>query len=828
MLYSTDLLKQFFGNSRGAADVQLDPAMLMRELTVASVEVEGFEQAFPLLAGETGDKIVLARITEVAPHPDADRLKVCTVFDGAREYTIVCGGSNVAPKMLIALAHVGAAVQWHGEGESIVLTPAKIRGVASEGMICAAEEIDLGALYPKTDEKEVLDLTPLFTDSSVDELLGKPLVEILNLKDRFVLDIDNKSMTHRSDLFSHAGMAQEIAATITTQQFALKFPLLKRIPQAPETVKVTVDDSVACQRYMALEISVNAKKPTPAFITQRLAECGIKSVNVIVDIGNYTMLEYGQPMHAFDAKQIHNNAIQVRFARAGESLELLGGQTKQLSPQTLVIADDEKVLAVAGVMGGQHSGISTDTDRIILEIAAFDGLIVRKGSQQIGVRTDSSLRYEKGLPEELVTIGSQRAFELLEDYADAKLIGMTSVNHATDDKKEIVISVDAITRMTGLVLTAKEVKALLARLQCKVATSMLQSRELRVTPPWFRRDLNIPEDLVEEIVRLYGIQNIPVKPLVADVTIPKSEVEYVAARRIKDSLTALGLQEVLTYSFYGADLMKVMGYEQNGEHVEIKNPLSEDLRFLRVSLIPRMLEVMKRNDLSQCSQIFEIGHVYTPAVEARQIGIMVQDPEAVRIVRGIVEELLAQESVAFVSDKISATVDCPFWNVYQGKQALRYAVDNPKNGDGGMDVVIGTLGSVSPKVLQQMGISGTVAFATLSLPTVVKYGAREHKQLRVMSPYPAVDIDLSLLLSSETEWADVERVIRSHAGEQLKSLSVVDVYRGDRIDADKKSVTCRIVLQSQSETLEMKTIELWRESLMRDLHTEFGAVLRDK
>ena len=202
MLYSTDLLKQFFTVSADfEKGVYIDPEMLMRELTIASVEVEGFEHAFPLLTGDTADKIVLARITEVAPHPDADRLKICTVFDGVHEYTVVCGGSNVEPKMLIAFAKVGASVQWHGEGEPIVLTPAKIRGVESAGMICAAEEISLGALYPKKDEREVLDLTPLFPDSSVDEKLGQPLAQVLNLADRFVLDVDNKSMTHRSDLF---------------------------------------------------------------------------------------------------------------------------------------------------------------------------------------------------------------------------------------------------------------------------------------------------------------------------------------------------------------------------------------------------------------------------------------------------------------------------------------------------------------------------------------------------------------------------------------------------------------------------------------------------
>ncbi len=824
MLYSTQLLNQFLETQTGS----LDPEALMRDLTTASVELEGFESAFPLLAGAPGEKIVLARITAVSKHPDADRLNICTVFDGLREYQVVCGGSNVVPDMLIAFAMVGAEVKWHGEGDPIVLTPAKIRGVESEGMICAAEEIGLGALYPATDERAVLDLTDAFQNPSVEEWLGKPLLHVLGLSDQYVLDIDNKSMTHRSDLFSHVGMAQEIAACLPNVVTRLKSPLLKRMKEAPETITVTIDDPALCLRYMALELAVDATKETPAFIVERLRQCGIKSINVIVDIGNYVMIEYGQPMHAFDEQKIHNNTLHVRLAKTGESIELLGKQTKQLSTETLVIADDEKVLAVAGVMGGEHSGITTNTKRIVLEVATFDAVTVRKGAQQIGVRTDSSLRYEKGLPEELVTLGSQRAFELLEDFADAQLIGMTSVNHATDDKKEIVMSLEMITRTTGLQLSAKEVKALLGRLQCKVVTPRVYGTELRITPPWFRRDLNIPEDIIEEIVRLYGIQNIPVQPIIGEVTIPQSEAEYTAGRRIKDELTALGLQEVLTYSFYGTELMKTVGYEQNGEHVEIQNPLSEDLRYLRVSLIPRMLEVVKRNDSAPRVDIFEVGHVYTPSNEARQIGVVVRDVDAVRIVRGIVESLLAQESVPFVTEKIAATVDCPFWNLYQGKQALRYAVDNPNNGDVAPDAVLGTLGSVSPKVLQRMGISGTVAFATLSLPNMLKYGAREQKGLAAISPYPAVDIDVSLLLGNDVAWGDVEQVIRSHAGDQLKSLSVVDVYRGERVDSDKKSVTCRIVLQSQSETLEMKTIELWRESLMRDLHTEFGAVLRDK
>lgn len=475
MIFSTDWLKEY------VKDLPF-PQELEEKLTLHSVEVEGVVDSAALLDG-----IVVGEITSVEKHPDADRLNVCQVADGAGEHTVVCGGSNLREGMRVAMGRVGAKVQWHGEGDLVELKPAKIRGVESHGMICAADEIGLGTQFPKSDEREVLDLTDV-TEATV----GTPLADALSVGGALV-DIDNKSMTHRSDLFCHIGMGREIAAVFDVP---FELPSLPELPTA-DALNVTINSDL-CSRYMGAELTVQVA-PAPDFIRQRLQECGVKSINNVVDITNYVMLEWGEPMHAFDADTLDGD-VQVRLATRGEKITTLDKEEKELDGETLVIADSTKPIAVAGVIGGLDTGVTDGTTRIILEAATFDALTVRQAAQKIGSRTDSAMRWEKGIPPQLAERGMARALELLQEHAGAELVSITDEYPSTPAAQEpIELTATELTRLTRVEFDAAQVEALLARVECSVDSAHEgNATTYHVTRPWFRGDLNIKEDVLQQ------------------------------------------------------------------------------------------------------------------------------------------------------------------------------------------------------------------------------------------------------------------------------------------------------------------------------------------
>jgi phenylalanyl-tRNA synthetase beta chain len=767
MIFSTDWLKEYV---KGLPS----PQELEDKLTLHSVEVEGVVDSAAMLEG-----IVVGKITTVEKHPDADRLNVCTVQDGEGDQTVVCGGSNVREGMTVAMGRVGAKVQWHGEGDLVELKPAKIRGVESFGMICAAAEIGLGAQFPPEDEREVLDLTDV-TDAAV----GTPLSEALTVGGALV-DIDNKSMTHRTDLFCHIGMAREIAAVFDAD-FTL--PELPELPTG-DALSVSINSNL-CSRYMGAELSVEVG-PAPEFIRKRLQECGVKSINNVVDITNYVMLEWGEPMHAFDADTLDGD-VQVRLAQKGEKLATLDKEEKELDGETLVIADNTKPIAVAGVIGGLDTGVTDGTKRIILEAATFDALTVRQAAQKVGSRTDSAMRWEKGIPSQLAERGMARAIELLQEHAGATLLRITDVYPEKATAPEpIELSANELTRLTGVDFETQQVEKLLDRVECTVQSAHEgNGTTYHVTPPWFRGDLTIKEDIIEEIVRLYGPTNIPEQKLTGELGVPMIESELALKQEIRGHLSRYGATEVYNYSFYGEALLKTLPIEIEPfeQHVEIENPLSEELRYLRTSLLPRLLENVSQNVAHAPKMtLFEVGHIFPKSGETHQLGIICTGTDAFRRVKGLAERLFQDLGVMPEGVQMSGQTA----HVADSQQEIEFGV-------------------------------ALVALDELAAT------ARSNALLETPSTYPAITLDWSLVMDNATAWGDVEDVIRKEAGDLLQSVQVFDIYRGDKIPSGKKSLACQVVLQSSTETLKMKKIESWRDELMSKLSKQFDIQLRDK
>ncbi|MBI2411112.1 MAG: phenylalanine--tRNA ligase subunit beta [Candidatus Kerfeldbacteria bacterium] len=777
---------------------------IMAELTTHSVEVEGIE------SGAAYSGVVVGRIEHVEKHPNADRLSVCRVNIGSSVERIVCGGVNLSEGMDVAVATVGARVRWHGEGEPITLEAATIRGVESRGMICSSDELDLSAEFPKKEEREILNLTHL------NIAVGTPLAQALGNNDALI-DIDNKSMTHRPDLFSHVGMAREMAAVFGVP---FVYATSQAIPTGLGKLDIQIDKATGCRRYIGIELNV-AVGNTPVHIQQRLQACGIKSINNVVDITNYVMLELGQPLHAFDADRVTGGKIVVRNARVGEKMHTLDKEEKLLDESVVVIADTQQPIAVAGVIGGLDSGVTAQTKRIILEIANFEPVRVRQAAVKLGTRTESALRFEKNPSAELCTVAAARTVELLQQHAAGEVVAYTDLYPQQEQLKTITLTAEDVERLAGVAIPMKDIQELLQRLECQLdVTTAAGVTTLEVSAPWFRRDLNIPEDIIEEIVRLYGLDRITPQNLTGILRVPEHEPELPLVWEIRKKLPVMGLTEVYNYSFYGEELMRAVGFDPKQEHIEILNPLSDEFRYLRVNLLPRMLENIVRNQQHQKQlALFEIGHVYFADREVRQLGIVVmQKTDAYRTVRGIAEQLLRELHVPYTTTLTNQTADCPFWNSYAEGRALRVNAG---------EAIAGTIAEIHPDVLKRMGIDMPVAFATLSIPVLHAHGGVAPK-MKPISLYPAITLDLSIIVDAGLAWSSVESIVRQEAGELLQSLMVFDIFTGGKIPAGKKSISLRMVMQSRQRTLEMKEMEQWREQLMAVFNKQFGVQLRDK
>lgn len=771
--------------------------------------------------------VVVGYVKSREKHPDADKLSVCVIDAGQGEdLQIVCGAKNVAAGQKVPVALIGATLP--GDFQ---IKRAKLRGVESQGMICSAKELGLNdKLLPKEIQEGILVLPE-------DTEIGRSILEVLAIDDE-VLELD--LTPNRSDCLSMIGAAYEIAALLGRE---VKLPnadgevaAIESGVKASEHISVGITAKEQCSHYAARYIQNVSIGVSPLWMQNRLMAAGIRPINNIVDITNYVMLEYGQPLHAFDADRLTNGRIDVRLANEGETLTTLDDQERKLEPHMLLITDGVKPVALAGVMGGANSEVTGETVNILLESAKFAGSSVRKTSRQLGLRSEASLRFEKESNPQAVIPALNRAAALMAQYAGGSVAaGIVEEIAAAPEATTVELSIAKANRYIGTALSAAEVQAIFARLQFETE---LSGDTLRVSVPNRRGDITRDVDLIEEIARLYGYDNIPTTAIEGETT-PGSLTKPQAIRRsLRQLLTASGLQEVVSYSFTGPEqLTQFSGLSGlAAQPIRLSMPMSEERSTLRTSLLPQLLEVAayNRNRKTNDVAVFEIGSVYATGesklstlpqqqhllaalltgsrqpsqwnVKAEQVDFF----DLKGLLEGALDYLGLKDKVRFVADGPTG--------FHPGRSASLFFVDGPS------ETRIGYIGQVHPQLQQQYDLDDTYVLE-IELDTI--YSSADFAiAYKTLPRYPASERDMALVLDRAIEVGSLTAKVKETAGTLLESVRVFDIFTGEKLGEGKKSVALSLVYRHAERTLTDEEVTELHGTVVDVLTQSFGAELR--
>ena len=793
-----------------------DLKKLAYDLTMSTVEVEDVEYL-----ARRFDNMVVGVIEKIEPHPNADKLRVCQVNIGSDVKTIVCGGINLREGMRVAVSCPGAIVRWHGQGEPVEIKNSKLRGVESYGMICASDEIGLGDLFPASQEAEILDL------SAFEVPAGTPLATALDLDD-VLLEIDNKSMTNRPDLWGHYGIAREIAALYN-------LPLMEIEPYRAETqsdFEVEIESPDRCARYIGVEMNGVEVKPSPYKMQSRIWKAGMRPINALVDITNYVMLATGNPTHAFDADNITDHIV-VRHAAAGEKLVLLNEKELTLCDDDLVITDSEGPVALAGVMGGAKDSILPDTKRVILEVANFESTGIRRTALRYDTRTEASSRYEKAVDPERCDQALSLSMKYFHElYPELKVTGFCDRYVTPLKKAEIDVSLTWLAKRLGKDLTNEEVQKKLELLGFEVA---IDGDNMHVTAPTWRStgDISIKDDVMEEVARMYGYDNFEATPFTTAFEGAINQRDQDLIRSIKEYLAIrCGMQEVYTYPWMNDVFMNAVLQSTEGV-LRLSMPPAPDLSYIRSSLLPNLCEAVVKNEryfddfaIFEEAQVFFDRNYTSPYDETeslpeqrRHIGAAfassVKDvTQLFREAKGVLEYMpryTHMEGFTFRKEEKPVWADNIVWlNIFRGEEK------------------IGDMGLVAKKVSMDCGIKNlSVMLFEFDATKLVPLRSRTNRFTH-LAEYPETDYDISMLFDSDAAWADIHEAImgQKKASALVKEAAFVDEYRGKQIPAGKKSVTIRLTIGSSEKTLTSQEIEAAAGQVMKKLGKKLGAELR--
>ncbi len=739
--------------------------------------------------------IVLGRVDVIRPHGEANKLQLVDVDIGSSRVRVVCGGNNVKEGMLVALATAGARVKWHGEGELVALESTTIRGEKSDGMICAAVEIGLEKWFPHA-EREIMDL------SFVSVAVGTPLARVLLLDDMILMC---EVTSNRPDMMCVEGIARELSAIA-----GHTFVPLRRTPIAVSHQKLSVSNEAEklCPRYLAVLISGIEMKQSPLWMQSELYKAGIKPINVIVDIGNYVMLEQGQPMHAFDGKQV--SQIVIRSAREGEKLHALDGKTYELNSSMLIIADDTKPIALAGVMGGIDSGISKTTTSVVWESACFNPVSIRRTSRSLLLFSESAMRFEKGLS----TVGTMRALERAVELT-LELTGGTIASEVVDTLKrplvppQLVFNPHDIPRLAGFPISLSKAREDLEHLGFVVEG--VKKWNIAV-PYWRQNDVVADRDIVEEIVRMHGFATIQ-GTIPSGVSSVASDPIFAVRDTVANYLVGKGFQEMVSYSFISdVDVERV--YQSLHETIRIDNPLSSDHAYMRTSLIPSaLLTVAKNVSHTTSGAMFEIANVYTmntnglPHHELRCIFFLWKMPPASLFysLKGIFDGLLH---------------NCSDVTYEAGKNRVLHPSRNARMIHGG--ATVGEIGEIHPRVLSESGIEARVAIVDFSMLELSKL-MNVNRSFVPIPHYPGVKRDIAFFIPQRVLYQDIAEAIK-HAHTLVAGIELFDVYEGKGVPENQKSMAFHIEYRHIDKTLSMEDAEAAHKNVVLAIEHRGGVV----
>ena len=802
MLLSLNWLKDF---------IEIDKTIdeLAHDLTMCGIEVEEI-----LKIGSQWDNVIVAEIIKVNPHPNADKLSLTQINTGTEEIPVVCGAQNIHDGLKIALALPGAELPG-----GFTIKKSKIRGEVSQGMICSEPELGLG-----TNAEGIMHLSPDLTP-------GTPLKDALNLSDT-VLDLG--ITPNRSDCLSVIGIAREVSAIYNVPLKLPEFSIKESTESINDSVKVEVKTPDLCSRYTARLINNVQIKDSPLWMRLRLENCGIRSINNIVDITNYILLEWGQPLHAFDSKLINGSKIEVRKSIKGEKFITLDEIERTLPEESVLICDSKRPVAIGGIMGGLESGITNSTSSVLLESAYFNPNTISRTSRAINLKSESSLRFEKGVDINTVVFALNRAASLISDLGEGiPLKGYIDVFSETYKKQpSIDLKISKANKTLGLSLSYDEIKQIMTKLNMQITNESPDI--ITVTAPSYRYDINREIDLIEEIARIHGYDNIPVTFPKSVLTAKQLNQNVSFSGKLREIAISIGYTEVINYSFIAPENLDALNFENTDprtDPLKILNPISSDQSVMRTSILPSLLLNLKHNQNNNISSVkfFEISNIFLKGesesdhIESKKIsGIIsgIRNNESWSIknencdfydIKSTVETILDRLNIydyIFTSDNKE-----PYFHPLR---TLNVCINNEN---------IGSLGEAHPDILENFEIENSAYMFELDFKKLLKYYSKSPKFIP-FSRNPSIYRDLALIVDKNITAKKILETITEFNNKLISDIKIFDFYQGKNINKDKKSLAFRIKFHSENRTLTDKEVNKIRDKLVSYLYTELRIELR--
>lgn len=788
------------------SDIDVDAVKLGDILTMTGSKVETIEQR-----GNDIKNVVVGKILEIVKHPDSDHLVITQMDLGDEKVQIVTGADNIKVGDIVPVAKDGSELPG-----GVKIKKGKLRGIDSCGMMCSVGELGLDInQYTGQIEHGIMIL-----DKNLENKLGEDIVDILNLREDI---IDFEITPNRPDCLAIEGLGRETAVSLGKE---FKNPR-KNIDELKiedkneiEGLKVEIETPDLCYRYITRLVKNVKIAPSPEWLVRRLNACGIRSINNIVDITNYVMLEMGQPMHAFDINSIEGKHIVVRRAKNGEKITTLDEEERTLDENDLVIADETKPVAIAGVMGGMNSEIEKDTETVVFESASFYGGAVRKTAKKVGLRTESSSRFEKGLSPENALRAINRAMELVEEINAGEVVeGKIDVYPTKQKTNKINLDYDRINKLLGTKISKEEMIDTLEKLNIKVENDI-------AIAPYFRTDIEQLADIAEEVLRFYGYDKLDTTLVESDTTIGIRNKEQKIEQKIKNVLVNSGLSEIYTYGFVSdKDLEKSkINKDLKETSILIQNPLSDEYRLMRPSTIPSMMQTLatNANKKNSSAKLFDISKSYkniNNEVENGEVPLqeniltigMYGDDIDFYTVKGLIENVLETSSINR-------------YDIVRETENESYHTGRCANIKVGIDV-IATIGEVHPEVLDNYGIEKRAYLAEVNLSKVTKYSKVNKKYVEVPK-FPAVERDIAIIVDEKVEVGQIEKIIIKKAKKLLEKMQLFDIYRNEKLGDNKKSVAYSLIFRDKNRTLSDEEINVVMENIIGELQKTLNAELR--
>lgn len=807
MRVSLNLLRKYVDLPKDVTDHEI-----AHVLTLSTVEVDSVENT-----KEKYNNIVVGKIIEVSKHPDADKLRICLTDIGEDSpVQIVCGGSNLYNGELVVVAKPGSYVVWHGEGEPVKIEKTKMRGVVSHGMICGATEVYLADFFPPKEETEIVDLT------EIDCKPGDNIADIIDMNDT-VLEIDNKSLSNRPDLWGHYGIARELSTIYKVPLKKLeKYDVDSNLPK----YNVEIKEPSKCNRYVAVEIDGVETKESPMWLKSILIKVGLRPINAIVDITNYVMITVGQPLHAFDKTHVGGEKIIVRNAKENEELLLLGNSSIKLTTDDLVICDEKEPLALAGIRGGKKDSILPDTKGVLLEVASFNADAIRNTEKRFSTKTDSSIRYDKGIDSQRVDEGLDLSLSLIKElYPESKIVKYSCVYPNKTKNNIIKVSEEFLNRRLGKVIPREKIEEILTHLGYEVKYS---NKEYEVVVPTWRStgDVTIKDDVMGDLARILTFDSFDTKSITVSFDKSTNQNEVLLEKRVKEYLSQrCNFYEIFTYPWIDEKYIDIVGVNKE-KSLRLATPPSPELSYLRNSLIPGIIEAVSKNlryydefRLFEVAEVYKKGD-YRPSIKEEILPI--QNNHLAGCIVGKDAKKIFYEAKGVIENMARY---CHMEELkLEQREKIEWADVNANINIVFNDEIIGNLGLLSMRVMNEAKIKRTnVAIFEVNFDKFIPYKSRTNKYER-LPELPLVEKDLAIIVDEEVSWDMIYTAIQN----KVKEVEFVEEYRGNQIPKGKKSITLTIRMINEESTMNSLEINEKMDNILNTLNKKCGAKLREE